>query len=164
MRTTKVSMKGEIELPVEIRRKYGIDRCRKRSENSHGWPRIRECRSASVMDPTMLNLFCKQKKHSFHSCFYTSGKMGIEKKIETTEKWRMFKGRRVMPLRDFTLKKYKELCLALLDSSYTPQTVYSYLVLGGQKNNNNNKLVVLRHDIDSGFSHHQWMHRKQMLL
>ena len=56
-----------------------------------------------------------------------------------------------MPLRDFTLKKYKELCLALLDSSYTPQTVYSYLVLGGQKknnNNNNNKLVVLRHDID----------------
>ena len=25
MTTTKVSMKGEIELPVEIRRKYGID-------------------------------------------------------------------------------------------------------------------------------------------
>ncbi len=49
---------------------------------------------------------------------------------------------------DFTLSRYKELCLALLDSGYTPLTVYSYLVLGGQKNNNNNKLVVLRHDID----------------
>ena len=52
---------------------------------------------------------------------------------------------------DFTLSKYEELCLALLDSGYTPLTVYSYLVLGGQKkkkNNNNNKLVVLRHDID----------------
>jgi len=36
MRTTKVSMNGEIELPVEIRKKYGIDRCRKRSENSYG--------------------------------------------------------------------------------------------------------------------------------
>ena len=46
-------------------------------------------------------------------------------------------------MRDFTLEKYKELCLALLDSGYTPLTVYSYLK--GQKNN---KLVVLRHDID----------------
>ena len=45
---------------------------------------------------------------------------------------------------DFTMGKYKDLCLALLDSSYTPLTVYSYLE--GQKNNN--KLVVLRHDID----------------
>ncbi|HJH26798.1 MAG TPA: hypothetical protein C5S37_08515, partial [Methanophagales archaeon] len=44
---------------------------------------------------------------------------------------------------DFTLKKYKELCLALLDSGYTPLTVYSYLE--GQKKN---KLVVLRHEID----------------
>jgi hypothetical protein len=35
--------------------------------------------------------------------------------------------------------------LALLDSGYTPLTVYSYLVLEGKKNN---KLVVLRHDID----------------
>ncbi len=56
-----------------------------------------------------------------------------------------------MPLRDFTLDKYKELCLALLDSGYTPLTVYSYIE--GQKKNN--KLVVLRHDIDSIFSHHQ---------
>jgi hypothetical protein len=48
-------------------------------------------------------------------------------------------------MRDFTLKKYKDLCLALLDSGYTPLTVYSYL--GGQKKKNN-KLVVLRHDID----------------
>ena len=59
-----------------------------------------------------------------------------------------------MPLRDFTLEKYKELCLALLDSGYTPLTVYSYLVLGGQKKKKN-KLVVLRHDRDSIFSHHQ---------
>ncbi len=53
-------------------------------------------------------------------------------------------------MRDFTVNKYEELCLALLDTGYTPLTVYSYLVLGGQKknNNNNNKLVVLRHDID----------------
>ena len=48
---------------------------------------------------------------------------------------------------DFTLSRYKDLCAELLDSGYTPLTVYSYL--GGQKkNNNNNKLVVLRHDID----------------
>jgi len=32
-------------------------------------------------------------------------------------------------MRDFTLKKYEGLCLALLDSGYTPLTVYSYLVL-----------------------------------
>jgi hypothetical protein len=37
--------------------------------------------------------------------------------------------------------------LALLDSGYTPLTVYSYLE-GQNNNNNNNKLVVLRHDID----------------
>ena len=49
-----------------------------------------------------------------------------------------------MPLRDFTLKKYEELCLALLDSGYTPLTVYSYLVLKGKRI----KKVVLRHDID----------------
>jgi len=54
---------------------------------------------------------------------------------------------------DFTLSRYKDLCLALLDSGYTPLTVYSYLVLEGKKNknNNNNKLVVLRHDIDRKF-------------
>ena len=55
---------------------------------------------------------------------------------------------------DFTLSKYEKLCLALLDSGYTPLTVYSFLVLEGQKkkkNNNNNKLVVLRHDIDRKF-------------
>jgi hypothetical protein len=51
-------------------------------------------------------------------------------------------------MRDFTLVKYKELCLVLLDTGYTPLTVYSYLGLEGKKNNNNNKLVVLRHDID----------------
>ena len=48
-----------------------------------------------------------------------------------------------MIMRDFTLSRYKDLCLALLDTGYTPLTVYSYLE--GQKNN---KLVVLRHDID----------------
>ena len=47
---------------------------------------------------------------------------------------------------DFTLSRYKDLCLALLDSSYTPLTVYSYLE--GQKKNNNSKFIVLRHDID----------------
>jgi hypothetical protein len=46
---------------------------------------------------------------------------------------------------DFTLEKYEELCLALLDSGYTPLTVCSYL--GGQKKKNK-KIVVLRHDID----------------
>jgi hypothetical protein len=51
-----------------------------------------------------------------------------------------------MFMRDFTMGKYKDLCLALLDSGYTPQTVYSYLVLEGKKNNK--KLIVLRHDID----------------
>ena len=37
-----------------------------------------------------------------------------------------------MIMRDFTLEKYKDLCLTLLDSGYTPLTVYSYLE--GQKN------------------------------
>ena len=46
---------------------------------------------------------------------------------------------------DFTLSRCKDLCLALLDTGYTPLTVYS--VLGGQKEKNN-KLVVLRQDID----------------
>ena len=50
-----------------------------------------------------------------------------------------------MRMRDFTMTQYKDLCLALLDSGYTPLTVYSYLE--GQKKKNN-KLVVLRHDID----------------
>jgi len=57
-----------------------------------------------------------------------------------------------MIMRDFTMGKYEDLCLALLGSGYTPLTVYSYLK--GQKKKNN-KLVVLRHDIDSIFSHHQ---------
>ena len=52
--------------------------------------------------------------------------------------------------RDFTLSRYKDLCLALLDSDYAPLTVYSYLT-GKQKKKNNNKLVVLRHDIDRKF-------------
>jgi len=34
---------------------------------------------------------------------------------------------------DFTMGKYKELCLALLDSGYTPLTVYSYLALEGKR-------------------------------
>ncbi|NOR76984.1 MAG: hypothetical protein GQ523_00805 [Methanophagales archaeon] len=34
---------------------------------------------------------------------------------------------------DFTVKKYKDLCLAVLDSGYTPLTVYSYLVLEGKR-------------------------------
>ncbi|NOR76977.1 MAG: hypothetical protein GQ523_00765 [Methanophagales archaeon] len=50
-----------------------------------------------------------------------------------------------MRMLDFTLEKYEELCLALLDGGYTPLTVYSYLT---GKNNNNKKLIVLRHDVD----------------
>ena len=49
----------------------------------------------------------------------------------------------IMFMRDFRLKKYKELCLALLDSEYTPLTVYSYL-----EGHTKDKLVVLRHDIN----------------
>ena len=45
---------------------------------------------------------------------------------------------------DFTLSRYNDLCLALLDSGYTSLTVYSYF----EGQNNNNKLIVLRHDID----------------
>jgi hypothetical protein len=40
---------------------------------------------------------------------------------------------KLMLMRDFTLEKYKKLCLALLDSGYTPLTVYSYLVLEGKR-------------------------------
>jgi len=47
-------------------------------------------------------------------------------------------------MRDFTIEKYRELCLALLDGGYTPLTVYSYL----NKELNTGKLVILRHDID----------------
>jgi hypothetical protein len=46
-------------------------------------------------------------------------------------------------MRDFTVSKYKELCLALLDSGYTPLTVYSYLNGHGK-----GESVILRHDID----------------
>ncbi|NQE52630.1 hypothetical protein C5S29_03475 [ANME-1 cluster archaeon GoMg3.2] len=60
-----------------------------------------------------------------------------------------------MRMRDFTMGKYKDLCLALLDSGYTPLTVESYLTGKQEQKNKNNKLVVLRHDIDSIFSHHQ---------
>ena len=69
---------------------------------------------------------------------FTEGKKVVGKVFKT-----FFKER-------FVLKE--KLCLALLDTGYTPLTVYSFLVLGGQKNNNNNyKLVVLRHDIDRKF-------------
>ncbi|NQE52626.1 hypothetical protein C5S29_03455 [ANME-1 cluster archaeon GoMg3.2] len=50
----------------------------------------------------------------------------------------------VMRMRDFTMEKYKKLCLALLDSGYAPLTVESYLT-GKQ---HNSKFIVLRHDID----------------
>jgi len=49
-----------------------------------------------------------------------------------------------MRMRDFTMEKYKKLCLALLDSGYAPLTVESYLT-GKQ---HNSKFIVLRHDID----------------
>ena len=47
-------------------------------------------------------------------------------------------------MRDFTMGKYKELCVALRDSGYTPLTVESHLT-GKQ---NNSKFIILRHDID----------------
>ena len=52
-----------------------------------------------------------------------------------------------MLMRDFTMWKYEGLCLALLDSGYTPLTVESYLT-GKQ---HNSKFIVLRHDIDRKF-------------
>lgn len=48
-------------------------------------------------------------------------------------------------MQDFTVSKYKELCLALLDSGYEPLRFYSYL---NTERQNNNRLIVLRHDID----------------
>ncbi|MDD4767830.1 MAG: hypothetical protein PHF87_09705 [Desulfotomaculaceae bacterium] len=46
---------------------------------------------------------------------------------------------------DFTLAKYKDLCLAMLDSGYTPLSVHSYLT---DNKTAKNKTVVLRHDVD----------------
>ncbi|HDS45298.1 MAG TPA: hypothetical protein ENN68_04270 [Methanomicrobia archaeon] len=46
-------------------------------------------------------------------------------------------------MRDFTVEKYEQLCTALLESGYKPQTVYSYLTGQGQRMS-----VILRHDID----------------
>jgi hypothetical protein len=46
---------------------------------------------------------------------------------------------------DFMIKKYEELCLALLNGGYAPLPVYSYLRSGRKSNN---KLVILRHDVD----------------
>ena len=43
---------------------------------------------------------------------------------------------------DFTQEKYKELCLALLDSDYVPLTIDSYLSIGRQAD----KFVIPRHD------------------
>lgn len=48
---------------------------------------------------------------------------------------------------DFTLEKYEELCLSLIESNYEILTVYSYLQ---NKSNliNRKKFAILRHDVD----------------
>jgi len=45
---------------------------------------------------------------------------------------------------DFTMLKYKQLCIALLNSDYHPLTLLAYL----EGNTNSTKLVILRHDVD----------------
>lgn len=47
-------------------------------------------------------------------------------------------------VRDFTLAKYQELILALLDARYTPLTVRDYL----EGQHRGQRCVVLRHDVD----------------
>lgn len=44
--------------------------------------------------------------------------------------------------RDFTLKKYTELCEAIVSSSYVPMTIQEYL------NQHPDKSIILRHDVD----------------
>lgn len=48
-----------------------------------------------------------------------------------------------MPNLDFTLRKYKELCQAIISSEYAPLTIHDYL-----KQNHNEKSIILRHDVD----------------
>lgn len=48
-------------------------------------------------------------------------------------------------MRDFTIAKYKQLCLTLLDAGYRCVTVESYLDRAGK---DHAKLAVLRHDVD----------------
>jgi len=43
---------------------------------------------------------------------------------------------------DFTHTKYEELCKAMIDSDYTPVSVYTYLEAQP------NRCIILRHDID----------------
>lgn len=52
-----------------------------------------------------------------------------------------------MRMNDFTLNKYKELCLALLDAGYVPYTVLSYLE-SGDKDESIENIVIIRHDVD----------------
>lgn len=47
-------------------------------------------------------------------------------------------------MHDFTLDKYKELCLTLLESGYDPLSVYAYL----SSKKKNDKQVIMRHDVD----------------
>jgi hypothetical protein len=47
-------------------------------------------------------------------------------------------------MRDFTIQKYKELCLSLLDSGYKPMTLFSYL----SERPPDKKVCILRHDVD----------------
>jgi hypothetical protein len=46
---------------------------------------------------------------------------------------------------DFTLEKYRQLCLALIDSEYTAMTVRDYLLMPPPRDS---RIVILRHDVD----------------
>lgn len=45
--------------------------------------------------------------------------------------------------RDFTLKKYTELCEAIVSSSYVPKTIQEFLI-----QDHLDKSIILRHDVD----------------
>jgi len=56
-------------------------------------------------------------------------------------------GGRLDLMRDFTIKKYEELCSVLLKHGYVPFTVFSYLSCSCE-NEDFDKVVILRHDVD----------------
>jgi len=51
--------------------------------------------------------------------------------------------------RDFTLNKYRELCIALCSHGYTVCTVADYL----ENHHSEEKIVILRHDVDRKLQH-----------
>ena len=54
-------------------------------------------------------------------------------------------------MRDFTLKKYRELCNAMINSGYTLTTVADYLPSKSTKHPK--KTIILRHDVDRNAKH-----------